>query len=89
MIAYVWWPLSQANRSAAIGSEALGMPDRLASGFVATLADRFDEITSDADHAVLIAQAVLARVAEREALTIAFDGGHRSAAGSRRFVGRI
>jgi DHA2 family multidrug resistance protein len=53
--------------------ESLGEPSRPIGDFVASFAQLAGQFTADAAHALLVSQAELARIATRDALTLAFN----------------
>ncbi|WP_235982564.1 DHA2 family efflux MFS transporter permease subunit [Sphingomonas albertensis] len=53
--------------------EALAANGRNAQDAISSIAGRFAAVTPDPDHAMLMAQATIGRLVNREALTIAFD----------------
>ena len=67
------WLQDQTRIHAARIGETLGEPARAAPGVIATLATRLGHVTSDPAHALRMAQAELARVVGRDALTLAFN----------------
>lgn len=67
------WLGDQTRIHVARLGEALGEAGRHATGFIGGLAARIGEVTSDPAHALLMAQGELARVAGRQALTLAFN----------------
>ena len=67
------WLQDQERIQAARMGEALGEAGRHGPDMVADLASRFGQVTADPGHALLLAQAELARVVARSALTSAFD----------------
>lgn len=67
------WLNDAARTQVARFGEALGASGRSAQEYVAATADRMSGYTSDPHGALLMAQASIARIIGREALTIAFD----------------
>lgn len=67
------WLNDAARTQVARFGEALGASGRYAQEYVAATADRMSGYTSDPHGALLMAQASIARIIGREALTIAFD----------------
>lgn len=67
------WLGDQTRIHVARLGESLGEAGRAAPGFVAGMAGQFSSVTADPAHALLLAQAELARVVGRSALTSAFN----------------
>ena len=74
------WLQDGARTQAARMGEALGEGGRRGPDFVAALAARIGETTSDPAHALLLAQGEFARLVGRYALTTAFDEVFRTMA---------
>jgi DHA2 family multidrug resistance protein len=67
------WLQDEARIHVARFGESLGEAARSAPDTVAALAGRFAAVTSDAAHAMLLAQGEIARVVARASLTLAFN----------------
>ena len=67
------WLNDAARTQVARFGEALGASGRNAQDYIAATASRLSSYTPDPDRALLMAQASIGRVIEREALTVAFD----------------
>jgi DHA2 family multidrug resistance protein len=67
------WLGDHARTAAARFGESLGASPEGARQLLAGLAERFGALTPDPHQALLMAQSVMGRVVEREALTLAFD----------------
>ena len=74
------WLADQTRIQAARLGEALGAPGRIAPEFVGGLAAAMAKVTPDPHQALLMAQAQLARVVGRNALTLGFDEVFRTMA---------
>jgi len=67
------WLQDNTRIQAARFGEALGAKERIADDMVGSLSQQLSAMTPDPDHAVLLAQGLVAQLVGREALTVAFN----------------